>query len=157
MINNKTIYHFYNCLLGKPSIKIALKFKSRFTFMIMRKLNGIQLSTNELLLITDTIKKHKNPLFLIFGLGNDTEFWKTLNSSGKTVFLEDNDFWTARLASRVKSINVFQIKYTTKLSDWKQLLEKQEKLEISLPDSVQSQKFDVILVDAPAGYDDLTP
>ncbi len=123
----------------------------------MRKINGIQLGTSELLLIAKTVEKYTNARFLVFGFGNDIQLRQNVNHRGLTIFIEDNHFWIDRVSSRVIDLNVIKIKYKTRLKEWKLLLDTPEKLEMSLPEHITSEKFDVILVDAPAGYDNSTP
>ena len=48
---------------------------------------GIQMHANELFFIARTIKAPMN--FLVFGMGNDSPFWSSLNRRGRTVFIED--------------------------------------------------------------------
>ena len=80
--------------------------------------------------------------------------WERINQDGTTAFLEDDLAWAERIRPRLTSASIYLVQYSTKLSDWQSLLNCPDRLEIKLPDAVTSRRWDVILVDGPAGYDD---
>ena len=121
----------------------------------LREKYDIQLRVLELTEIIRTIEK-KPVNFLVFGLGNDTKIWSTINK-GKTVFLEDLDEWYEKIIKKNPKIIVYKVKYYTKREDWKKLLKNPEKLMMKLPKEVLDTKWDVILVDAPRGWKDGQP
>ena len=45
------------------------------------------------------------------------------------------------------------MEYGTKKSEWISLLHSADKLELDLPEEVTSRRWDVIVVDGPAGHD----
>lgn len=157
MINNELIARIHKRFLAIPLITFARKHPSSFRIFLMKKINGIQLSTSQLLLITKTILKTKNPLFLVFGLGNDSLFWHHINLNGKTVFLEDNNFWLQTVTSRNKELTAYNVNYNTKREQWQTLLSNPDSLQMNLHEKIHNNKWDIILVDAPAGYADGTP
>jgi glucuronoxylan 4-O-methyltransferase len=53
-----------------------------------------------------------------------------------------------------KGLTVFLIDYNTKRSDWKMLLNSPSLLDMTLPNNVETKKWDVILVDGPDGQND---
>ncbi len=158
MINNRYLAALHKQVFAIPSINLAINCTSRLSISIMRKLNSIQLSTDELLLITKAVQANKQCRFLVFGLGNDSIFWHHLNANGNgtILFLEDNEFWLKQVSSRIKGLNVLKVNYGTKRKDWKKLLENPDLLEMVLPNDIITNKWDIVLVDAPAGYDDET-
>jgi len=145
------------CLLSKLSIQIAINWPSSINIFIMRMLNGIQFSISQLKDIITTVKTNTPCNFLIFGLGNDSLLWSSLNKGGKTIFLEDNKYWFQKINRRFKGIKSFLVNYNTRRKDWKKLLENKSYLNMSLPDDIEKEKWDIILVDAPAGFRDEHP
>jgi hypothetical protein len=142
---------------ARPSIELARLWPSHLTLSVMRKLNEIHLRTGLLQVITLTVK-HKAPCnLLIFGLGNDSVFWSRLNRGGVTIFLEDNLHWFQKITKKSKNLTAFLVNYHTKRSDWQMLLESPSLLDMPLPNNVEKEKWDIILVDAPEGVSDQSP
>jgi IRX15/IRX15L/GXM len=123
----------------------------------MRELNEIQLSSEQLQVIIKAVKSTPSCRLLVFGLGNDSMFWSKLNRGGLTVFLEDNKDWLEKITRRSKRITAFLVHYNTQRKDWKKLLESPSLLNMSLPNEVKREKWDVILVDGPEGWKDFHP
>ncbi len=94
---------------------------------------------------------------IVFGAGNDSAFWNQINRGGRTVFLEDDEWWKDHVARENPSLEVYLVKYTTKLSDWKNLINNPKKLTIDLPKEIRGMKWDIAIVDGPAGYAPETP
>lgn len=115
----------------------------------------IQLEPTQLHSIVKTLGRGCN--FLVFGLGNDTPFWLEVNRKGKTVFIEDNKYWAEKIKKMCPEVNYFLVKYGTKRFQSRELLGKSEKLSMKLNDEIKNTKWDVILVDAPRGYEDSHP
>lgn len=120
-----------------------------------RKINDIQLTPVQLKIISDTLKGGCN--FLVFGVGNDSSFWLKANKNGKTIFIEDDKNWLEEVKQKCPGINIYFVDYQTKLSDNWKLLDSPEKLSLELSDEIKNTKWDVILVDAPRGYQDDQP
>ena len=144
-------------LFAWPSIELARLWPSHLNLSVMRKLNRIQLNVDQLTVISKTIKEKAPCKLLIFGLGNDSVFWSKLNRGGVTTFLEDNKNWYQRITKRSKGLTAFLVNYNTKRSDWKMLLESPSLLDMTLPNDVEKEEWDVILVDAPKGWNAQTP
>lgn len=115
----------------------------------------IQLQVDELKLIINELKPGLN--FLVFGLGNDTPFWMDINKSGKTIFIEDLEEWVEKTKRDYPEVNVYLTKYNTVRSDWKKLINHPELLTLNLSSEIKNIKWDVILVDAPMGWEDGQP
>ncbi len=128
---------------------------SRISEMI--ELNEIQLSQEELKEIIRTVKSIARCRMLVFGLGNDSIFWASLNRGGLTIFLEDNREWLEKITKQSKRIKAFPVIYNTRREDWRMLLESPFLLNMSLPDDVEKEEWDVILVDGPEGWKDHHP
>ena len=140
-----------------PSVKLAIHWPSLFNLKLMRKLNKVQLSPEQLKLISSTINKNKYCCLLVFGLGNDSLYWSNLNKKGTTIFLEDNEGWLKVVTKRVNGIRAFLVKFDSQRKDWKILLNNPSSLAMILPPEVKEIEWDVILVDAPSGVDDKSP
>ena len=124
----------------------------------MRRVHGIQLAAEELRAIALVLKRKAPCKLLIFGLGNDSGWWLRLNAGGITVFLEDDAGWIRECTRRYPGTTIHIVSYETRRSDWRTLLEgPPEALDLAVPESVTSTRWDVILVDAPAGWSDDTP
>ncbi len=150
----KTILRYF---LARPSIGLARRWPSRFNISMMRKLNGTQLSSEQLKVISTTIKRKRPCKLLVFGLGNDSLFWSALNRGGVTIFLEDNEDWLETITKQSKGITAFLVHYNTQRKDWKMFLEHPSLLDMALPDDVEEQEWDVIVIDAPNGCGDQKP
>ena len=143
-------------LLRKPSIWLCDIMTTGLSISLMRRCNHIQLSVSELKKIIGTIKSKENCKMLIFGVGNDSMLWATLNRKGNTVFLEDNQQWLDTVTTRDNITDVHLVDYETQCLQWKELLNTPDKLDMCLPEVLQ-QSWNIILVDAPAGWYDTAP
>lgn len=113
----------------------------------MRLTKGKQMTEEEYTYIASLLG---NKNVLVFGTGHDSNIWREANNDGLIIFLEDNDKW-------IQDANdVYRVSYTSVLTDADKFLEEYklgifDKLKINLPDTVKNTKWDVIIVDAPAG------
>lgn len=99
----------------------------------------------------------KNVNFLVFGTGNDSDYWRSCNNEGYTLFLEHEKQW---IDSTKKDI--IHVKYTCKLNQYKKLLYEYKtknytNLTIDIPNELYNIKWNCILVDSPQGWDDKCP
>jgi hypothetical protein len=139
------------------TVKLAACWPSSFNIFIMKTFNQIVLSTKQLKAICATLKKRTPCRLLVFGLGNDSLFWLTLNRDGLTVFIEDDKNWFEKITKKSKGIKAFLVHYGTQRKDWKKLLENTSLLKTILPDDIEKEEWDIILVDGPKGWGDETP
>jgi uncharacterized protein (TIGR01627 family) len=103
----------------------------------------------EFLHITDFLG---NKNFLVFGTGYDTEYWRTVNKDGFTLFLEDKRSWVLKDAT-----DIHLVKYTCKMNQFDGMMEEYrngnyDRFIIQFPKIVETTKWDVILVDGPTGW-----
>lgn len=119
--------------------------------------NLIQLTLPELSVIISEINIRPQCRLLVFGCGYDSILWQKVNSGGVTAFLEDNDAWISISQQQMHIQNVHKVCYGTCVSAWKSLLNEGKKLLLELPREIQNMRWDVVLVDGPAGYNDEQP
>jgi hypothetical protein len=145
-------------MLSQPSVFLALTLPSSLSIEIMRKTNQIDLSKDEMKHIADEVRHRNFCNFLVFGLGNDSIFWHRLNLGGKTVFLEESEWWLKKVQEQNSALLAYLVEYNTNRTQWRDLLYSPNKLEMQhiLP-QVKQESWDVILVDAPTGSSDDCP
>lgn len=120
--------------------------------------NKGQMWWEEYLLIFQTIRQYNGKCnVLVWGLGNDTKHYVNINKEGTTHFLEDDREWYNDIVSKHGIENAHMVAYTTKRRNFREHLKNVASLAITLPEDVSKTLFDIILVDAPAGYNDDTP
>jgi uncharacterized protein (TIGR01627 family) len=120
-------------------------------------LEGVQLQSTELRPIIEAITSRPRCSLLVFGCGHDSALWEKLNRDGTTAFIEDDPRWLEAARSTLKTAQVYRVSYGTRRPDWPSLLNSPARLEMELPAAISSRRWDVVLVDGPAGYDDAQP
>ena len=141
-------------LKARLYLELSVLIPSDYMLSQMIKYNRILLNRNEIEMIRKTVK-HKAPCnLLIWGLGNDSVFWTKVNRGGTTLFLEDNKIWFQKVNKKRKRLKAFLVDYNTQRTQWRELLESEDLLVIDLPKLVKETKWDIVIVDGPAGYSD---
>ncbi|EFH63639.1 hypothetical protein ARALYDRAFT_316133 [Arabidopsis lyrata subsp. lyrata] len=126
--------------------------------------------------VTKKVLEKKSPCnFLVFGLGRDSLMWAALNHGGRTIFLEEDELWIHKIAEKFPSLESYHVRYNTKVRDATALMaatrDREECRRVStdlrvsacelalkgLPEVVYETEWDLIMVDAPTGFDDETP
>lgn len=120
-------------------------------------LTDVQLEAAEIRPIVAAIRQRPGCSLLVFGCGNDSHFWEKANRGGTTVFLEDNPSWATAARAGLAAATVHAVRYDTSLSEWWSLLDRPSQLAMDLPSEIDSRRWDVILVDGPAGHADSQP
>jgi hypothetical protein len=113
---------------------------------------GIQMGVGEIALIASNI--HPPIKLLVFGLGNDSIFWHTLNAGGTTMFIEDKPRWFRTTTEKYPGLTAFKVEYGTTRAQWRDMLDHPDILYIELPAPVMETVWDAIIVDGPAAHDD---
>ena len=144
-------------LLRKPSVWLSTIFFTDLMIGFMRRVNQIQLSVAEIKLIMLTIRQKPTCGLLVFGVGNDSLLWVNVNKLGSTLFVEDNIEWSNKVKRRDGISEIKLVDYKTQRTQWMQFIEYPEKLDLESFESIVAMDWDVVLVDAPAGWNDSTP
>lgn len=89
---------------------------------------------------------------LVFGVGRDSSTWVFLNRGGRTVFVEDLAEWAARAKGQQPSLEVVEVTYETTLASSLLYSSRTDIPTPTLPASITSRTWDVVVVDGPRGY-----
>ena len=116
----------------------------------MKKKNKGLMSKNQYLAIAKELNNLSPCNLLVFGLGEDSYLWNSINKGGVTIFLEDNIEWINSMNDG--SLKVEHVTYKTSIENQKDIGFIPEKLELPLSDEVLNYKYDFIIVDAPLGH-----
>lgn len=92
---------------------------------------------------------------LVFGLGNDSPTWNDINCNGRTVFVEDSEEWFHSVLTRSQGLEAYLYHYNTTLQEAQEFFDNPFIMEIDA--SVDEECFDVMLIDAPMGFDSSKP
>jgi hypothetical protein len=132
-------------------------FPSVYLLHLLRSINQIQLNQAELSAVIGAIRSLPRCNFLVFGVGRDSVLWMAANRVGRTAFLEDSPEWQDVIQRSLPAAEIHTVEYITTVRDYRRWLFRLNDLGMTLPDVIRNQKWDVILVDAPAGWRDDKP
>ncbi|PSR84756.1 Methyltransferase [Actinidia chinensis var. chinensis] len=130
-----------------------------------------QQSKEEIKVTFDVLQSLSASKYLVFGLGNDSVMWASLNTRGTTLFLEEDPEWVQSILKEAPDIRAHTIKYPTKLSQADDLLSSYKSEPeclppksylrgnvkcplalANLPEEVYETEWDMIMIDAPKGW-----
>ncbi|KAI5655918.1 hypothetical protein M9H77_24711 [Catharanthus roseus] len=124
--------------------------------------------------VTLRVLEKKSPCnFLVFGLGNDSLMWSSLNYGGRTVFLEEDNKWMKEFKKEMPFLETYHVVYDSKVSQASEFLHagRSEDCKVvedprlsrcrlsikTFPNEVYETEWDLIMVDAPTGFRDNLP
>lgn len=120
--------------------------------------NPGQGTLDEYVYLRDIISRRRPCRLLVFGVGKDSRIWMAANEGGRTVFVEHETEWIAKTREQIPGVNVVQVRYGTKRTQWKKLMGRHHRLFMEdLPNDVIAENWDVIFVDSPQGGSDKRP
>lgn len=141
----------------RPALEVSLNRPGRLPILAVKLLHNFCMRPGEIQRISRVIRRRRPCSLLVFGLGNDSTYWRRLNRGGRTVFLEDDRAWMNRLTARDPELEAFFVEYGTFLSQWRELLHDPSRLQMYLPTAILDREWDVLLVDAPKGLKESSP
>ncbi|ERN16679.1 hypothetical protein AMTR_s00051p00191940 [Amborella trichopoda] len=134
------------------------------------------MTVREMRAIADVLVRRCPCNLLVFGLGHESLVWRALNHGGRTVFLDESEYWIAHIEKRHPGIEAYDVQYTTKVAQKEDLMRAAKEqvggdcrpvqnllfsecpLAINdLPNELYQVPWDVVLVDGPRGYSPLAP
>ena len=146
---------FASLILPRSDTKLPVQYQQCIAELVDR--NPYQLSIKEYELVAKTLYEKGYCNMLVFGVGRDSFLWMELNPGGKTVFLEDQEFWLQHVVEQLPKIQAYQVNYHTKRFQWRHFLNNPRALLMTLPEKILNTRWDIILVDGPTGCDNTTP
>jgi uncharacterized protein (TIGR01627 family) len=138
---------------ARLSVKLACFSPSSRNLSMMKRYNNIQLDVTQMEAISRVVAQKAPCKMLVFGMGYDSAIWAGLNRRGKTLFLESDEEWYRKIVNKHKKIKGYKVDYRARMRDWQALLKNPSSLKIALPEEVENERWDVILVDGPAGFE----
>jgi hypothetical protein len=119
---------------------------------------AIQLTVEQISSVIEKVEVSSH--LLVFGVGKDTKVWLNAgNKDGRTLFLEDSAEWRDLVALEVSpqfpELDVRLVDYDCNMTEaFTIYMGHEDKLMESFPPYLHGTLWDVILVDAPRGYND---
>lgn len=117
----------------------------------------IQLAPPQIEMIANAVRgRAPGCRLLVFGLGRDAGMWQRLNADGCTLFVEDNDHWAHHALQRHPDLQVLRVSYAGRTVAGSLPLDDAARQALAawpLPPELERTDWDVIVVDAPFGYD----
>jgi hypothetical protein len=113
-----------------------------------------QISPSQIEVIASTVlARGPDCRLLVFGVGHDTPVWQRLNLGGTTLFVESSIAFIADAVRRTPGADVLQFDFGPHSTVFGSMgLTLAEIDAVPLPGRLAERKWDVILVDGPAGY-----
>ncbi|MFW2830265.1 hypothetical protein [Sphingomonas sp. ID0503] len=90
--------------------------------------------------------------FLVFGCGNDSPMWQAMNADGETLFVENHAGWLDKVRRSHPDLWIEAIDYPGRTVSSSLPIDEAELARHPVPEVLRSREWDVILVDAPAGF-----
>ena len=111
-----------------------------------------QISRRQAAVVGRIITSLGNPInLLVFGLGHDTPFWRSLNANGRTLFVEQTHEWIDIARRSKPEIEVLQFDYQGWTAENSVPIDPVRLESEQIPAQIATTRWDAIVVDAPLG------
>lgn len=137
-------------MIMDPLICIKKRSNEQCDVRKMTKPETMQMGQKQVDLILSKLPTNGN--LLVWGLGNDSPFWNQ-TTCGHVVFVEDNAEWIQKIAQKYPYLHVEKVRYfTNRDQSYDKYISSVDLDELFMDIPFLTQiKWDVIIVDAPAG------
>ncbi|WOK91826.1 protein IRX15-LIKE-like [Canna indica] len=158
-----------------PSLLPAPVFDALVNYAASSNSSG-KMAEGDLRTIAGVLRRQAPCNLLVFGIGHETPLWRALNHGGRTVFLDENEYYVAHVEGRNPGLEAYDVAYTTKVRELPELLDAARRqrsgecrpvqnllfsdcrLAINdLPNQLYGVAWDVILIDGPKGHSATAP
>eukprot|EP00238_Polyblepharides_amylifera_P006315 CAMPEP_0196581914 /NCGR_PEP_ID=MMETSP1081-20130531/36441_1 /TAXON_ID=36882 /ORGANISM="Pyramimonas amylifera, Strain CCMP720" /LENGTH=225 /DNA_ID=CAMNT_0041902317 /DNA_START=483 /DNA_END=1160 /DNA_ORIENTATION=+ len=118
----------------------------------LSKRRGGQMSFEQYSYVVGLIFRHFPCNLLVWGAGQDTSLWRTVNRGGRTAFLEDTQKFINAVQQRIPEAELHVVTYKQSMEKHYDMLRNMTdaNLLIQLPGDLNAVEWDIILVDAPS-------
>ncbi|CAL9129608.1 unnamed protein product [Musa textilis] len=106
---------------GKPSPLPAPVFDALVNYAASSNSTG-KMREEDLRAVAGVLRRRAPCNLLVFGIGHETPLWRALNHGGRTVFLDENEYYVARVEGRNPGLEAYDVAYTTKVREMPDLL-----------------------------------
>jgi len=163
-------------LVGSGSSKLPLPVFDALVHYASISNATHRMTDSDIRAISAVIRARAPCNLLVFGLGAESPLWLALNHGGRTVFLEENEFYVKYLEPRHPGLEAYDVSYTTKVRDFRDLLAAARasrakecrpvqnllfsecRLAINdLPNDLYDVAWDMVLIDGPSGWNPNSP
>ncbi|KAG6516965.1 protein IRX15-LIKE-like [Zingiber officinale] len=148
----------------------ALVFDTLVNYAASSNSSG-KMRETDLRAIAGVLRRRSPCNLLVFGLSHETPLWRALNAGGRTVFVDENEYYIAHVEGRNPGLEGYEVSYATKVGDLRELIAASRQMRRGecrpvqnllfsdcrlavndLPNRLYDVAWDVVIVDGPKGY-----
>lgn len=114
---------------------------------------GIQLSIGQISVIGAAIRAEApGARVLVFGCGNDSALWSSINFDGEIIFAEDDPAWIAKTQTRFPTLHIEHVSYGSRTVESSLPIDETALADHPVPAFLAQGDWNVIIIDAPRGH-----